>query len=150
DLAVDAEAGDAAVGEDVEADVGEAAGVEVEGDGDEVFAGGTERGARDDLVPGDRVTLGFSHRLSRTPPNRDIRWHGWVLGGVEGKSFGLVAVEVGGVDDDAADGAGLAELDDAPVVGGRGLAFAAGFPAVHPLAAVSELAGDKDRGFGLE
>jgi hypothetical protein len=55
-------------------------------------------------------------------------------GGLERAFGGVVAAEVRGIDDDAADLARQAEADDAPVI--TGLAAAAGLPAVHPFAAV--------------
>ena len=67
--------------------------------------------------------------------------------GVERAGLGVVAAEVGGVDDDAARHAGQAEADDRPVV--PRLAAAPRLPAVHPLAddGVPPLDEDGGRGF---
>ena len=70
----------------------------------------------------------------------------------------VVAAEVRGVDDDAADDAGRAQADERPVVVlvggvrpvGRDTASTAGLPAVHDLALVPEVLGVELGGIGLE
>ena len=78
--------------------------------------------------------------------------------GLDGDGLRVVAAEVGGVDDDAADHAGGAEADERPVVVlvggvrlvGRDAAAAAGLPAVHDLALVPEVLGVELGRLGLE
>ena len=56
--------------------------------------------------------------------------------------FGIVAAKIAGVDHDAANDAGKAQANDAPIEAGGTPPPA--LPAVHPFAAVGVLAFDKD------
>ncbi len=141
DLAVHAEAGDAAVGVLAEAQVGVAAAAgDLEGVGRVAAYGGR----REDLLPLHVV----GEELLRARGALDG-------GGLYGDALRVVAAEVGGVHDQAADDAGGAEADDGPVVvlGGREgvvtvrAAAAAGLPAVHDLALVAEALGVEDGAF---
>src|SRR5687768_177016 len=71
-----------------------------------------------------------------------------VRAGIERGGQWVIAGEVRGVDIDAEDECRPTETDIAPVVALDSLA--ARLPAVHPLAAVIELAGDEDRLLGLD
>ena len=121
DLAVDAQPRDAAVREDVEPQVGDAARCPFR-IGNRFLAVALERRARQDL---DARRLAVSSAGARMPVDR---------AGVERAGFGIVAAEEAGVDDHAARARRAGR-------GGRwhqswpGLAAAAGLPAVHPLAA---------------
>ena len=137
DLAVDAQARDAAVGEDVEPQVRE-----------------------------PRVRRSIANRFCESPCERrlaaaislhaacvsasDRRQRAGDRSRVDRARLGEVAAEEGGVDDDAADHARHAEPDDAPVVRVGPVAAPARLPAVHPLAAIGVLALAPDRRGGLE
>ena len=62
--------------------------------------------------------------------------------------FGIVATEEACIDYDAANDAGQAETNDAPIE--AGCAAAAALPAIHPLATIGVLALDKYRRTRLE
>ncbi|MGX1510300.1 hypothetical protein RKD44_001588 [Streptomyces collinus] len=108
------------------------------GDGEAVGRVAADRGARDEGRPLHVVR----EQLLGGGGARD-------RGALDGDGLRVVAAEVGGVDDDAADHAGGAEADQRPVVvllGGPGLlgrdtAAPAGLPAVHDLALVPEVLG---------
>ncbi len=116
------QARDAAVGDDVEPQVGPRAAV---GQAEVVVAVAAEF----DLLEDRRPLVPAVPRLDRTVGRKVPR-------------------EEAGVDIDTADHAAHAELDGAPVVAGG--AFAPRLPAVHPLAPRRVLARDEDRWTGLE
>src|SRR5690349_23653040 len=62
----------------------------------------------------------------------------------------MVALEVVRIDRDGADRAGDTELDDTPIEPPPGIAPAAGFPTVHPFAAIGVLALDELAAAGSE
>ncbi len=98
-------------------------------------------GGRDDLLP--------LHVVGEEFGGTGRARHG---GRLDRDALRVVAAEVRGVDDDAADDAGGAEPDQGPVVlvrggervGGVRAAPAAGLPAVHDLALVAEVLGVED------
>ncbi len=114
-------------------------------DGEAVGGVAADRGARDEGRPLHVV----GEQLLGGRGTRD-------RGALDGDGLRVVAAEVGGVDDDAADDTGGAEADQGPVVvllGGPGLlgrdtAPAAGLPAVHDLALVPEVLGVELGGLG--
>jgi hypothetical protein len=121
-FAVHPEPRDPAVGEDVEAKVGDP---ERRGHVEPVARVPLERGLGQQLEPlhpGDVVLLDH--------------------GTLDRAAIGVVAPEEAGVDDDAADDPGHAEADDAPVV--TRIAPAARLPAVHLLAPVGVAIGIED------
>lgn len=120
DLAVHAQAGDAAVGEDVQPDVRVAALV---GHLEEVLGVALDLASGNDLRPGGGLQLG----------DRGIALD---RDGLDGGVGRVVAPEPGGVDHDAADHAGQAEPDQSPVV--AGFAPPPGLPAVVDLALGTE------------
>src|SRR5689334_14012959 len=69
---------------------------------------------------------------------------------VDGTRRRMVAAEMVRIDRDGADRPGDTELDDAPIVPASGIAPAAGFPAVHPFAAIGVLALDELAAAGSE
>ena len=113
DVAVHAEPRDAAVREHVQPDVG---GQAFQPHGEGVGAVALQRALRDDLRPVDAGQVG------RVAVHR---------AGLDGRVRRVVALEPGGVDDDAADHAGHAEADQRPVVAGA--AAAGGLPPVVDL-----------------
>ena len=142
DVAVHAETRDAAVRVDVEAQMGEPLrDVDLEA----VLRIAGELGPREDLGP---LHVAREERRDVGVP-LDAR-------AFDRARLRVVALEVRGVDDEAAHHAGETEADDARVVVGvraRGLGvlpLAPRLPAVHPLAAVGEFSGDEDRLLRLE
>ena len=123
DVAVDAQPGDAAVGEDPQSDM--RAG-DRGTDREPIVRIAGQRSARQDLSP-PRI----AGTVLRQPDfRRQVR-------DVNRARFRVVALEMRGLDVDAAHDAGHAEPDDAPVV--ARLAAPAGLPPVHPLAPVGVL-----------
>ena len=124
DLAHHPQPRDAAVGKDVEAQVG-----------DPALAVGRERQRNVFFVsPASSLRSSTGCQIDvgrRSDPRRRQ------AAAVDPAMRRIVAAEERGVDDDRVDDARQAELDDAPVVAGR--AAAARFPAVHPLAAIGVL-----------
>jgi hypothetical protein len=131
---VHAEAGHAAVGEDVEAQVGEAL---VDVDGEEVLRVALQGRLGEQLGP---HRLGSEQLLGRGVGAGD--------GALDRAVIRVVSAEEGGVHHHPADDAGEAEADEAEVVAGG--AAAARLPAVHPFAAVGVLVLEEDRGLRLE
>ncbi len=141
---VHAQARDAAVGVLLEPQVRDAP---PGGDGEAVGGVPADGRARDERGPGDVVR---EQLLGGRGAGQ--------LGALDGHVLGVVAAEVGGVDDDAADDARHAQSDQRPVVVpgrrvrgvGGGAAAPAGLPAVHDLALVAEEIGVEAGGFGGE
>ena len=131
-LTVDAQAGDAAVGDHVETDVGEA-----------LLGGGT--GGEDlevVLVVALRVTRGHQGGPGALRQGGDLLGRQVLVAGqaVDGDLGGVVALEPGGVHDNALDLSGDAETHDGGVVpADLVVAATAGLPAVVDLALVAEL-----------
>ena len=134
DPSVDAEARDAAVGEDVEAHVRDRRAPASPRTGSARRAGAAICGS-------SSLHSMACSAVERRAPRR-------VAAPSIDANAGLVADEVVRVDVEADDRAGRAELQHAPVVAGA--ALAAALPAVHPLAAVGELALDEDAAPGLD